>query len=820
MNKKFSLLTAALLGAAAALSAEQADVTATYLKNTQFNGPDYTWSIEASGAVNEVAGNVADWTVGALPGYYAYGTAQYGTSVDIKGNGTIPASGYEGSEGGCLVFASAWGANIYTTQDVELPAGSYTLRVPTYNCNKASGTSGTSMLAWLPEGGAEVVSGMTYKLREWQIDEITFTLADTTKGKIRLGVSVPNEGSGSTAKPCLDYVELLREDVGTDALLAALRSTVEEAQALLASEPMAPTALLEKLRSAVSSAEGITADNTAEEISAAQAALSSELAAVRTAAANYAPIAETYGKALATAAENADYKAGLDAIIATAMESAELSADEILAVRKQLIAAQRAFITTGYANVSDLLVNPDFEDGLEGWTNVGFKIQNNNDATVAPYKSGSNYAEKWVAQNQGVGSCSLLQTVALESGDYILVASAQNQRQNAEWAAVNAWLVAGDAQTEVNFINVYSVKFSLAEAAEVELGFKCVDATGNWVSVDNMQLFKIDTSNVEALLAALRTTIDEAQALLASETMAPTALLDKLRIAVSNAEGLTTDNTADEISAAQAALTGEIAAVRTAAANYAPIAETYGKALATAAENADYKADLDAIIATAMDSEELSADEILAVRKELIAAQRAFITTGYANVSDMLVNPDFEDGLEGWTNVGFNIQNNNDATIVAYKSGNNYAEKWVPQNQGVGSCSLLQTVTLGSGDYILVASAQNQRQDADWLATNAWLVAGEAQTEVNVINVYSVKFSLTETTDVELGFKCVDATGNWVSVDNMQLFRQTSTGIDSITAGSDESPVYYNLQGLEVSKPAHGIYIVKRGNKVTKEIIR
>ena len=31
---------------------------------------------------------------------------------------------------------------------------------------------------------------------------------------------------------------------------------------------------------------------------------------------------------------------------------------------------------------------------------------------------------------------------------------------------------------------------------------------------------------------------------------------------------------------------------------------------------------------------------------------------------------------------------------------------------------------------------------------------------------------------------------------------------------------YYNLQGVKVTNPAAGIYIVRRGNKVTKEYIR
>ena len=48
-----------------------------------------------------------------------------------------------------------------------------------------------------------------------------------------------------------------------------------------------------------------------------------------------------------------------------------------------------------------------------------------------------------------------------------------------------------------------------------------------------------------------------------------------------------------------------------------------------------------------------------------------------------------------------------------------------------------------------------------------------------------------------------------------------SSAIDAVEAAGEEVPaVYYNLQGVKVENPAGGIYIVKRGNKVTKEYIR
>ncbi len=50
---------------------------------------------------------------------------------------------------------------------------------------------------------------------------------------------------------------------------------------------------------------------------------------------------------------------------------------------------------------------------------------------------------------------------------------------------------------------------------------------------------------------------------------------------------------------------------------------------------------------------------------------------------------------------------------------------------------------------------------------------------------------------------------------------KNSTGVEGIAVEANDVPaVYYNLQGVEVANPENGLYIVKRGNKVSKELIR
>lgn len=57
-------------------------------------------------------------------------------------------------------------------------------------------------------------------------------------------------------------------------------------------------------------------------------------------------------------------------------------------------------------------------------------------------------------------------------------------------------------------------------------------------------------------------------------------------------------------------------------------------------------------------------------------------------------------------------------------------------------------------------------------------------------------------------------------IDNLSLADKAS-GL-SVVGTDDElaAPVYYNIQGLKVDNPTSGLYIVKRGNKITKEYIR
>ena len=91
------------------------------------------------------------------------------------------------------------------------------------------------------------------------------------------------------------------------------------------------------------------------------------------------------------------------------------------------------------------------------------------------------------------------------------------------------------------------------------------------------------------------------------------------------------------------------------------------------------------------------------------------------------------------------------------------------------------------------------------VAANLTLVAFVLDSGNSFAAENSISYPMTEQAAVRT---TISELASRASIDNM--------GTDS----TDDEPVYYNLRGQRVQNPAQGIYIVKRGGNVTKEIIR
>lgn len=120
----------------------------------------------------------------------------------------------------------------------------------------------------------------------------------------------------------------------------------------------------------------------------------------------------------------------------------------------------------------------------------------------------------------------------------------------------------------------------------------------------------------------------------------------------------------------------------------------------------------------------------------------------------------------------------------------------------------------GAGDgysYFAVSGGKG-----DWASVNAVRFAPTAG---------EVAFNLDEKVEFgrgEAAFKVVAEGTYFINVD----FDSMTVWVSSEAAGVETleveavAPVYYNLQGVEVANPQNGLYIVKQGNKVSKQIIK
>ena len=136
--------------------------------------------------------------------------------------------------------------------------------------------------------------------------------------------------------------------------------------------------------------------------------------------------------------------------------------------------------------------------------------------------------------------------------------------------------------------------------------------------------------------------------------------------------------------------------------------------------------------------------------------------------SKFITNPSFEKGLDGWTVSNLKAQTN---TSFTKKAGNTYLEKWTDKGKAVGSGSVKQTLAaLPAGNYRLTVAAQNIQQGSTAAQTGAVIFAGETSNSTKVTDAdnYTVVFS-TNGDDVTIGFQAVNASGNWIAVDNFRL---------------------------------------------------
>lgn len=125
---------------------------------------------------------------------------------------------------------------------------------------------------------------------------------------------------------------------------------------------------------------------------------------------------------------------------------------------------------------------------------------------------------------------------------------------------------------------------------------------------------------------------------------------------------------------------------------------------------------------------------------------------------------------------------------------------------------------VAKGETMIPAAVSFKIGDADWAKYN-FGAAGEIwpSEDGDVWNFNANNTTLGEDFEGTIKFELGEVNSDPITV---QWFANEFGGVENITIDENAAKVYYNLQGIEVENPANGLYIVKQGNKVAKQVIR
>ncbi len=218
------------------LTYAQEEVTATYLKNADFDSqPTFTDnSGETEAELSGRAYLIEGWTKESNDDWFRAATSNYGLEFgsipDALNSVNPPANDINGeAEGAVLMMSAAWGNTAQMSQSVNLPAGTYELSYDVLNQN-AGRSIETNLFGFIPEEGTPVYGTTTTFSNTWTTETVKFTLNDATQGKISIGIKALSKGSGDNGKLAIDNIKLYFTAVKLSDLEAAIR-TAQEATA-------------------------------------------------------------------------------------------------------------------------------------------------------------------------------------------------------------------------------------------------------------------------------------------------------------------------------------------------------------------------------------------------------------------------------------------------------------------------------------------------------------------------------------------------------------------------------------------------------------
>lgn len=153
-----------------------------------------------------------------------------------------------------------------------------------------------------------------------------------------------------------------------------------------------------------------------------------------------------------------------------------------------------------------------------------------------------------------------------------------------------------------------------------------------------------------------------------------------------------------------------------------------------------------------------------------------------------------------------------------YVMGNIPGHSWDPSYKGAGMTTLsegvynIKEIELSNGEWAYFGFTTTP--DANWSVVNAnryGATSGDKQVTKEVVekvvkgeNAWKIQSGVYSMT---------------LNLNEMTLLVTDKDGVE-VVYEVEAAPVYFNLQGVKVENPANGLYIVKRGNKVSKEMVK
>ena len=509
-------------------------------------------------------------------------------------------------------------------------------------------------------------------------------------------------------------------------------------------------------------------------------------------------------------------------------------------------------------DVKPAIVNPNAANGTTGWTyqylyegswNYGQLSNEAPDAKWGVSKYFDYYGSKYGAIFH--------QTVACEPGVYRLAAFMRgSENAFAEFSlqatagksilAPVTELVKANATTigntggyfgrgwDIYYVDVVVPTNSVSIATKV-----VSENTGKWLGFSNFTLVKIADVTPEQNAAFADQIIPTAQAALNDAQYANVTGSERkaLEDAIAAKNVLTIESAFPTFTAAKGSYD--------AFANYKASVETKAASFEFATE--DKKQTLDNALAVMPASAAEAADAVQPAKDAFIAALLSdMVYEGVASREEIaVVNPNCNGTIEGWTDGLFPGSANNGAMRQNGPDGcsdivnmNKYFDtnRWEDANWGTNftqtfsflkmgkyRLSAIMRGAAGGFEVYRLAAAADSILPTDGSAPHVDVdVTAEGLLSSNGFNPYFVEFDVPVNGPVTIGVQALaNAKYRWLSFGDVKLvkFDKTTTGVETV-ATEAEAAEYFDLNGRRVNAAnlAHGIYILRQGNKVSKVI--